>query len=70
MTLRQRHDGWWEILSADAGDALSAWPDRETACRIARLYGCELWDSSACASSTTAIAKQLRVVIPRPSYRR
>ena len=39
MRLGERADGWWEIVRGD--DVLSTWPDRETACNIARLYG---WD--------------------------
>jgi hypothetical protein len=36
MTIRQRNDGWWEIVRADR--VLSAWPDVETARKITRLY--------------------------------
>jgi hypothetical protein len=42
LHVRQRPDGWWEIVIA--GRVLSAWQDRETAWKIARLYG---WQSSS-----------------------
>src|SRR5262245_18865986 len=37
VKLVQRPDGWWEIVESD--HVLSAWPDRATARKIARLYG-------------------------------
>jgi hypothetical protein len=37
LQIRQRPDGWWEIVIADR--VLSAWQDRETARKIASLYG-------------------------------
>ena len=39
MKIRQRDDGWWEIVCANR--VMSAWPDAETARKITRLYARE-----------------------------
>ena len=38
--LLRENDGWWVIVVN--GCEMSAWPDRETACKIVRLYGWEV----------------------------